>query len=120
MRLKSAAAVIGLALAVGLAAENPAEASWCRGMPPGYCGGPFVAAPAVSHFVYYPQYYDIYYSATLLPDPYPAMYMPRGYWPRYERPYAAYGRRFWAPRRWCCGAPVVAVPPPRPVPVGLK
>jgi len=115
MQSKTALAVISLALALGLASKSPAEAGWCRGAPPGYCGGPFVGVPAVTHFVYYPQYYDIYYSATLLPDPYPAMYMPRGYWPRYERPYAAYGRRYWAPRRMCCGAPVVAVPAPHPV-----
>ena len=47
--------------------------------------------------------------------------LPLGYWPRYERPYAAYGRRYWAPRRWgrgCCGPRAVyAVPPPMPVPV---
>ena len=114
MRLKSALAVISLALAAGLASQDPAEAGWCRGPAP--CGL-YPQGPAVTHFVYYPQYYDIYYTATLLPDPYPVVYMPRGYWPRYERPYAAYGRRYWAPRR-CCGAAVVAVPAPRPVPVG--
>ena len=112
MQLKSALAAIGAAAALGLASHTPAEA-WCRGPAP--CGATvFTPAPAVTHFVYYPQYFDIYYTATLLPDPYPAMYMPRGYWPRFERPYAAYGRRYWAPRA-CCNAPVVAVPAPHPV-----
>jgi hypothetical protein len=69
--------------------------------------------PAVTHFVYYPQYYNIYYTMSFAPDPYPVVYMPRGYWNRYERPYARYGRRYWARR-----APVVAVPAPTPVPVG--
>jgi hypothetical protein len=111
MRLNSALAVVGSALALGMASQSPAEAGWCRGAPSGFCG-----PQGVTHFVYYPQYYDIYYTASLLPDPYPAIYMPRGYWPRYQRPYAAYGRRYWAPRRWA--GPVVAVPAPNPVPVG--
>ena len=114
MQVKSALAAIGAAAALGVASNSPAQA-WCRGPAP--CGTVFTPAPAVTHFVYYPQYFDIYYSATLLPDPYPAMYMPRGYWPRYERPYAAYGRRYWAPRRACCGMPVAVVPAPQPVPI---
>ena len=116
MRLNSALAVIGVAAALGLASHAPAEAGCFRGVPLGCGGYPGPGPQGVTHFVYYPQYYDIYYTATLLPDPYPAIYMPRGYWPRYQRPYAAYGRRYWAPRRWA--GPVVAVPAPNPVPVG--
>ena len=121
MRLKSAFAVISVAMitvamALGLASQAPAEAGCYRAIAvPLGCGGP-PGPQVITHFVYYPQYYDAYYTATLLPDPYPAIYMPRGYWPRYQRPYAAYGRRYWAPRRWA--GPVVAVPAPTPVPVG--
>jgi len=118
MRSKSALAVIGVAALLGLANHTPAEANCYRGVPFG-CGGPAWPGPqGVTHFVYYPQYYDTYYTATLLPDPYPAIYMPRGYWPRYQRPYAAYGRRYWMPRRWA--GPVVAVPAPVPVGCCLK
>lgn len=116
MRVKSALAVIGIAIASSLVLEAPAEARGCRGLFGGWCGGPQV----VRHNVYYRNYYDVYYMAEFAPSPYPVVYVPRGYWPRYQRPYAAYARPYWGPRRWrdCCN-PVAyyPVPPPQPVPV---
>ncbi len=95
MRVKSALAVISVVVAFGLASHSPAEAGWCRrGAPPGWCG-----PQTVRHYVYYPNYRNVYYMATFAPDPYPYVYVPRGYWPRYERPYWRYGRRYW------CAAP---------------
>jgi hypothetical protein len=116
MRLKSTLAVIGVAVALGVSSLAPAEAGWCRRA--GWCG-----PETVSHYVYYPNYYNVYYMATFAPDPVPYVYVPRGYWPRYERPYARYGRRYWNGRRsWgCCGgrpAAYYVVPQPIPVPVG--
>lgn len=122
MRVKSALAVMGVAVAFGLASHAPAEAGgWCWGPSPGPCD-----RAAVRDYIYpQPQYRNMYYMATFAPDPYPYVYIPRGYWPRYRRPYGRYGRRYW--RRWrrsarrlglgCCGAPVYAVPRPVPVPV---
>ncbi len=110
MRVKSALALISVIAAFGVASPSSAEAGWCRrGAPVGWCG-----PQTVRHFVYYPQYRNVYYMATFGPDPYPYVYMPRGYWPRYERPYWRYGRRYWRRRRW---ARYYAVPAPRPVPV---
>jgi hypothetical protein len=109
--------LISLAVALGMASQTSAEAGWCRGAPRGWCG-----PQPVRHWVYYPNYYNVYYMATFAPDPYPYVYVPRGYWPRYERPYARYGRRYWYGRRtWgCCGgaAAYYVVPQPVPVPVG--
>jgi hypothetical protein len=113
MRLKSTLAALGLAVAFGLAMSSTAEACCRRGPPPGWWG-----PQPVSHFVYYPRYYNAYYLATFPPSPTPYVYMPLGYWPRYERPYWRYHRRYWARRpRGCCAAPVYAVPQPVPVPV---
>jgi len=116
MRLKSTLAVVGIAIAFGLASQTPAEACCRRG---GWWG-----PQPVRHYVYYPNYYNIYTMATFGPDPYPYVYIPRGYWPRYQRPYASYGRRYWRGRRsWgCCGgrpAAYYVVPQPIPVPVGV-
>ena len=95
MRLKRLLAVISVAATLGLATQAPAEAGgWCRGAPAGWCG-----PQPVSHFIYYPQYTNVYYWATIAPDPGAYAYMPRGYYARYDRPYARYARRFWAPRR---------------------
>ena len=98
MSFKSAVAAAGIAVAVsmtpGLPGTPSAEAGWgCRG-PAGWCG-----PQPVRHFLYFPNYYNTYYMATFAPDPYPYVYMPRGYWPRYERPYSRYQRRYWTPRR---------------------
>jgi len=116
MRVKSVLAVIGVAVALGLASQTPAEAC-CRRAPTGWWG-----PQPVRHYVYYPNYYNVYYMATFAPDPYPYVYIPRGYWPRYQRPYARYGRRYWSGRRslGCCGgaAAYYVVPQPIPVPVG--
>jgi hypothetical protein len=112
MRVKSALALISVAVAFGLAGQSSAEAGWCRrGAPPGWCG-----PEPVSHYVYYPYYRNsYYYMTTFAPyDPYPSVYVPRGYWPRYDRPFWRFGRRFWWPRR----ARYYAVPAPMPVPVG--
>ena len=57
MRLNSALAVIGVAAALGLASHTPAEANCFRGVPVG-CGGAWPGPQGVTHFVYYPQYYD--------------------------------------------------------------
>ena len=111
MRLKSTLAVISVisvAVALGLASQSPAEAGWCRA-PRGFCG-----PQPVRHYIYYPQYQNIYYMAQFPTAPYPNVYIPRGYWPYYQRPYAWYGRGYWAPR-WNRAA--YAVPAPIPVPV---
>jgi hypothetical protein len=115
MQVKSALAVLAVATAM-LAASQAAEACCRRGPPVGWWG----PAP-VTHYIYTPQYYNVYYMATFAPDPYPLVYAPLGYWPYYERPYAAYGRRYWW-RRWgrgCC-APRAAYAMPAPVAVPLK
>jgi hypothetical protein len=120
MRLKSTLALIGLAVAFGLAGNAPASAGGCRGW-----GGP-CGAPVVRHHLYYPNYYNVYYAATFAPDPYPYVYVPRGYWPRYERPYRRYARRYWSGVRTmgCCDRSratayyAYPVPAPVPVPVG--
>jgi hypothetical protein len=110
MRVKSALGLISIIAAVGLITPSAADAGWChRRAPVGWCG-----PQRVTHYVYYPQYRNVYYMATFAPDPYPYVYVPRGYWPRYERPYWRYGRRYWAPRR----ARYYPVPAPIPVPVG--
>jgi len=110
MRVKSALGLISIIAAVGLITPSAADAGWChRRAPVGWCG-----PQRVTHYVYYPQYRNVYYMATFAPDPYPVVYVPRGYWPRYERPYWRYGRRYWAPRR----ARYYPVPAPIPVPVG--
>jgi len=112
MRVKSALGLISIVAAFGLVAPGAAEAGWCRrGAPAGWCG-----PQTVRHYVYYPQYRNVYYMATFAPDPYPYVYVPRGYWPRYERPYSRYGRRYWRPRR----ARYYAVPAPIPVPVDCR
>lgn len=80
MRFKSALAGIAIAATLGLAGPAPAEAGWYRGGPPAGWG---VVQP-VQHWVYYPQYQNVYYMATIAPYPYPLVYLPRGYW---ERPY---------------------------------
>jgi len=99
MRLKSALAAISIAVALGLASQGSAEAGWCRGAPRGWCG-----PQPVRHFLYFPNYYNVYYMATFAPDPYPYAYMPYGYWPRYQRPYSRYARRYWSrPCRGGCG-----------------
>jgi len=118
MRLKSTLAAGVIAVALCLSGQAPAEAGWCRGAPRGWCG-----PQTVRHYVYYPNYYNVYYMATFAPDPVPYVYVPRGYWPRYRRPYARYGKRYWNRRRaWgCCGgrpAAYYVVPQPIPVPVG--
>jgi len=114
MQVRSLLAVTGLALVLGLASQKPAEAGGCRGYGP--CG-----PPVVNHYVYYPWYQNnVYYMATFGGDPYPYVYVPRGYWPRYSRPYGRYARRYWARRRWggcCAGAAYYPVPAPMPVPV---
>ncbi len=108
MRGKSVLAVISVAAAFGMASPGSAEAGWCAF---GWCG-----PQPVQRFVYYPQYNNYFYVATFGPDPYPHpyVYVPRGYWPRYERPYRRYGRRFWRRRN---ARYFYAVPPPMPVPV---
>ncbi len=118
MRLKSTLAVIGVAVALGLVFTSSAEACCRRGPPAGWWG-----PQPVRHYVYYPNYYNVYYMATFAPDPVPYVYVPNGYWPRYERPYARYRSRYWNCRvGWgCCnGGPAAyyAVPQPVPVPVG--
>ena len=116
MRVKSALAVISLAAAIGLTSIGPAEARWCRrGAPAGWCG-----PQPVRHFVYYPQYRNTYSVATFGPDPYPYVYMPRGSWPHYQRPYWRYWRRAWTPRRdsYYYVPAAAPVPAPMPVPVG--
>jgi hypothetical protein len=109
MQVKSALAAISVAAALSLTVQAPVEAGWCRGAPVGFCR----PAP-VRHWIWSPNYYNVYYMATFAPDPYPYVYMPRGYWGYYDRPYARYGRRYWAPR-WARAYPV---PAPVPVPVG--
>lgn len=121
MRLKRSLAAMGVAVVFGLASHGSAEAGgFCWGPNPGPCD-----RGVVSHRIYAPQYRNVYYMAQIAPDPYPQVYVPRGYWPRYRRPYARYNRRFW--RRYrrsarrlgigCCAPPVYAVPAPIPVPV---
>lgn len=115
MRLKSTLAALGLAVVFGLASQTTAEACCRRAPPPAGWWGP----PAVSHFVYYPRYYNVYNLATFPPNPEPYAYMPYGYWPRYERPYRRYARRYWRRRAGCCAARAYyPVPAPMPVPVG--
>lgn len=111
MRLRNTLAAIGVAVAFGLAGQT-AEAGWCRGAPAGWCG-----PQPVRHYIYSPNYYNVYYMATFAPDPYPYAYVPLGYWPRYERPYWRYRRPYWTPR-WggCCGAAAYYVPQPYYVP----
>jgi len=111
MQSKTMLAVISITAAFGLASQTSAEAGWCRGAPRGWCG-----PQTVRHYVYYPQYYNVYYMATFAPDPYPYVYVPRGYWPRYDRPYSRYGRRYWD-RGWG-RARAYYVPQPYYVPVG--
>jgi hypothetical protein len=115
MQVKSALVAIGIAAVSSLVWQTAAEAGRCRGALRGWCG-----PQPVRHYVYYPNQYNVYYMATFAPNPYPQVYVPRGYWPRYRRPYARYGRPYWAPRRWmnCCN-PVAyyPVPAPQPVPV---
>jgi hypothetical protein len=115
MRLKSTLAVVAAVVVLAATSQAPAEACCRRGPPAGWWG----PAP-VTHYIYTPNYYNVYYMATFAPDPYPLPYLPLGYWPRYERPYAAYGRRYWARRGWggCCMARAYPVPAPYPVPVG--
>lgn len=106
MRLQSFLAVAGIAVAIGASASSPAGAEWCRVPRGSFCG----PAP-VSHFIYYPNYSNVYYWATLVPYPGAYPYMPRGYYDRYYRPYGQYARRWWAPRRAYAYAPAVAAYP---------
>jgi len=106
MRVKSALGLVSVVAAFGLVTPSAAEAGWCRRA--GFCG-----PQPVRHYIYYPQYRNTYYMANFAPQPYPSVYIPRGYWPRYERPYYVYGRRAWTPRR----ESYYVVPEPMPVPV---
>jgi hypothetical protein len=123
MQVKSVLAAVGIAAASSLISQAPAEAGWCWGPNPGPCN-----RGVVVHNIYYPNYYNVYYMATFAPDPYPYVYVPRGYWPRYERPYRRYARRYWAPRRYwgprwggCCApAAYYAYPVPAPMPVPVE
>ena len=114
MKVKSALAVLAIAAALGMASQA-AEACCRRGPPVGWWG----PKPG-SHYIYSPQYYNVYYMAQFAPDPVPLVYLPAGYWPYYQRPYAAYGRRYWWRRGGgCCAARAAyAVPAPVYVPSG--
>ena len=121
MRLKSALAVISVAMitvamALGLASQAPAEAGCYRAIAvPLGCGGP-PGPQGITHFVYYPQYYDVYYTRdaaarSLSGDLHAA---------RVLAALPAPLRCLWTPLLGSAplGGPVVAVPAPTPVPVG--
>ncbi len=82
MRQRILAALIAAFAALGLASQQPAEATCRYGCAPAGWG----TVRTVQHWGYYPRYNHVY-SVHAVTDPYAYRYEPRGYYPYYNSGY---------------------------------
>ncbi len=82
MRQRFFAAVLAVLAGLGLAAQQPAEATCRYGCAPAGWG----TVRTVQHWGYYPRYQHVY-SVHYATDPYAYAYQPRGYYPYYNSGY---------------------------------
>jgi hypothetical protein len=82
MRQRIFAAVLAVLAGLGLAAQQPAEATCRYGCAPAGWG----TVRTVQHWGYYPRYQHVY-SVHYATDPYAYRYEPRGYYPYYNSGY---------------------------------